>query len=1021
MRLFRGVCVGLPVLVVALWMAATPVAAERVVMDFDAPPTFAYLSFENAWERGEGVWRINAETGQGGVGSNVELSLAELSNHTPRLSVRPDAANAAREVRVLMMDAEENRRMFTFELTGLPKGEFTEVLARHAQPLGPEDYASPEDAAFDPGSIATIQVQGDWQGNRTAVSVRRLSLVEPDAQQTTARDRLEAQVMRQREQRRLELAEQERRRQELLAGAHHPEDGPIVTHLLPISASLLSIEIEAQRVVNHGQTEYVPQPGDRIESRGKEKLAWADGAIVAEPMHRVLQRIPEGGDRPVDYAEYAEPHGGGPAIVSREQTLGQPLTTVTVDDSAAYRIVYPDGQALRPDAVHRKSVPFDMNRVDNTKPYRHTVYLALPRPMIEGQTYTVRFVGINTAETQAELTYQPREMRSPAVHANQIGYRPDDPFKRAFVSLWAGTGGDMTPEVTRFELIDEATGQTVYRGTPAGVHPVDRPEQFKPVRNHVAADVVHLDFHDFATPGRYRVYVEGVGCSFPFEIGRGAWADAFRKSMHGFLAHRSGIELGPPFTDYRRPRNMHPDDGFKVYRMDITRLDGEADEVDRWLREALDGSTDPSRLQEHPGAWGGYMDAGDWDRRSQHLQPTYDHLDLLDLYPDFFASHKLALPPDEANDNLPDVLNEALWNIDLYRRLQDPSGGVGGGVESSAHPRKAEASWQETLVIGVFAPDHASSYLFAANAAKAGRLMASIDSHRGLGYIDAARHAFVWAEANADEIMQQLARRSPNKVGTAEREARLWRSIAAIELYRATGDEAYHDLALTTHPFDFDKANPDAVWRARFAYVCLPNGMGDEDLKRRCLDSMIELGDRAIAFAQGNAFGITTKVPTLPMMGYIGYYSVPEMITGPLLPRLYAATGEPRFLEAALRAAHFSAGANPNNMTFTTGVGHRYPRAPLHIDSRVTGQDPPVGISVYGPSDPAGGFGFNNWVHTWHLQDVRPPSTTWPAAEGYVDMYLWPAMNEYTVHQNLGPTSFYWGFLAARADLSESN
>ena len=31
-----------------------------------------------------------------------------------------------------------------------------------------------------------------------------------------------------------------------------------------------------------------------------------------------------------------------------------------------------------------------------------------------------------------------------------------------------------------------------------------------------------------------------------------------------------------------------------------------------------------------------------------------------------------------------------------------------------------------------------------------------------------------------------------------------------------------------------------------------------------------------------------------------------------------------------------------------------------------------------------------------------------------MDLGNWPPTNEYTVHQTLGPTSFYWGYLAAR-------
>jgi hypothetical protein len=80
----------------------------------------------------------------------------------------------------------------------------------------------------------------------------------------------------------------------------------------------------------------------------------------------------------------------------------------------------------------------------------------------------------------------------------------------------------------------------------------------------------------------------------------------------------------------------------------------------------------------------------------------------------------------------------------------------------------------------------------------------------------------------------------------------------------------------------------------------------------------------------------------------------------------------------------------------------------------MTGQAPPDGITVYGPYNPDGGFAFDGWVHQWHLQDMQPGSRTWPSAEWYVDIYLFPSMNEYTVHQSFRPKNFYLGFLAAR-------
>jgi endoglucanase len=44
--------------------------------------------------------------------------------------------------------------------------------------------------------------------------------------------------------------------------------------------------------------------------------------------------------------------------------------------------------------------------------------------------------------------------------------------------------------------------------------------------------------------------------------------------MKELLHHRSGIEWGPPFTDYKRPRNLHPADGAKVFASAGTEIEG---------------------------------------------------------------------------------------------------------------------------------------------------------------------------------------------------------------------------------------------------------------------------------------------------------------------------------------------------------------------------------------------------------------------------------------------------------------
>jgi endoglucanase len=774
-------------------------------------------------------------------------------------------------------------------------------------------------------------------------------------------------------------------------------------HVCAVAPDVLAVTIQARHVVWAEQRPYVAQEGDEIVERGRDLLAWHHGEVVATKKDLEVHRPAGDKKRRVGWLIVNEGK-----LWPEETIRGEKLNDAAMLEPEAYRIQSPDDEAyakpLAPARVHRKSKPTD-HGTNGQMPVRHWLYLELPHPLREGSSYTVEFCGLNTREPAVNYVHEPRRVRSDAVHVSHVGYRPDDPFKRAYLSTWLGTGGALSYEAAAFHLLNEA-GESVYEGRIEMGVPAGEPEHLKEERNYNLTDLYHLDFSEFTEPGAYRVLVPGIGTSYPFRIGEDVWSEAFAVSMKGFLHHRSGIALGPPFTDYVRPRPMHPADGFTVFETDVAFWAGGAGAVNRSLKRLLGPSLDPSRLPTHEGAWGGYMDAGDWDRRSQHLRPTYLHLELLDLFPDHFEQARLALPPQEAQNGLPDLLDEALWNLDFYRRLQREHGGVGGGVESTAHPRTGECSWQESLCAATFAPDPETTYRYAAVAAKASRLLAAYDQAMAAGYRESALRAWRWAEANAAAAVAAAE-------GNKEWAVRGMRALAAAELLHLTGEAVYDAAfkeALLSEPREFAKDR-----HAWFAYVLLPEATGDPEVKRMAVEGYRKLGDAALEFMRGNAFNIVTDNQYLPMIGYVGYYSTPGMTVGPGLPRAHYLTGETKYLLGTVAACNFSAGANPMNMTMTIGVGHDYPRAPLHIDSRRSAQPPPAGITVYGPSDPALHTRYLDWAHKWQLSATMvPESRTWPASEFYVDLRIWPAMNEYTVQQTLGPTSYHWGYLAAR-------
>ena len=1001
MRSTRSVVFMFAVLAVPASLCAQSTA---ILSDFSQPFQFSYLAWQDAVTTAEGLAHIRAKGNGGGAGNIVKLDLSGFGGRSPQLTLRVNAGNLAQQLSLLLIDADGTSHQFHYLLQGQPAGSFVELTPTDGAGLGLPNKVG--DKGKVPGlqlaDIVQIQLQGDWQEKAIDVSIDRLELIEPDATILAARTAFverQAQAEAHKAQAAADLA---RRRAETLAHPRHPEDGPNVADVCAVDGDLLCLTIQELRIEPAGQIPYQAEPGDEIRRTGELRVVVDSGTLALREQDLTVWRMIDG--KLKEYAPYA-PLGN--MVRPPDNVTGETITDFTLDAPEAYRIHSQDdpnyAEPAPPNTVWRKSKLTDLAVGSSRMPVRHDVFLKLSHPLQNGKTYVIKLNGVNTRQAAVTYTHEPTTVRSEAVHVSQIGYRPSDPFKRAFLSIWLGTGGAHRYQQSgmTFSLIDEATGKSAYEGDVKLATPADRGEaSFKEQRNYSQTDVLFMDFSDFTQPGRYRLCVAGIGCSYSFEVASDVWLKAFKVSMQGFLRQRSGIALGPPLTNDARPRNFHPADGSKFYQLTIP-FGGEQEEGRAAnLRELYQNGA--GTLEPVEGVWGGYMDAGDWDTLSPHLEASYLNLDLLDLWPDVFATVELGLPPAEADNTIPDLLDEALWNLAAHKRLQLADGSVRGGFGPGGSQHAGETSWQSSDAIGVYAPDITSTYRYAAVAAKAARLLGGYNPQLAAQYQASAVKAWAWART------QPLPTLEHRTVGLA--------ALAAVELYWLTESPAYH--AAFTQLTTLSGPHPDSLPQIEsiFGYARLPDGLADASFQKKARAAVVRAADDALAFADGNSFGITSAIATLPPMGFVSYFSVPEMAVQ-VLPRAHYLTGDKKYLRGAVRAANFSAGANPENMTYTVGVGERHPQHPLHLDTRVTGQAAPAGITVYGQSDPAENYAFNNWVYPYFLDKTLVPNPhTWPAAEAYVDLPIWPATTEFTVTQSLGPTSYYWGYLAARPD-----
>ncbi|MEZ5406736.1 MAG: cellulase N-terminal Ig-like domain-containing protein [Acidimicrobiales bacterium] len=757
----------------------------------------------------------------------------------------------------------------------------------------------------------------------------------------------------------------------------------------PLSGSMMMVRIEAGRlergVVQPYDFDDAP-PGDDVQGAFPFLWDW-EGVPRVIRDGRPFGRQVAGSDR---------------LLRPYDRLVGRPLDADELL-AGAWRITSPDDPAYGPEGAAPTGLAVTSRPSGSGTGPRgplvvamvHDVAVGLPRETVAGRHYRLEPPG--DLVEPIEWTAGEAAEISPAVHVNQAGYAPDDGLKVAYLSgplpsgLPAGADLDYRAGMG-FRVIDAGTGAGVVSGTVTA-----RPGGDELGRGDLTGTpVFELDLSALETPGRYQACVDGVGCSVAFDVRPSVWRDLTVTVARAMFHQRSGLALGPPYTSIVRPRPRHPDEGTVVEASSLT-LSAAGRSAD--LFAELVAGRQKGQLMD--GAWGGHFDAGDWDRRIEHLWYTRAAAELVDRRPGLFARLDLDLP--ESGDDVPDLLDEGLWSLDLYRRMQQPDGAIRGGIEASEHPQPDTTSWTDDLALLAYAPDAWSSYLYAGVAAEAAHVLARYDADRAQGYLESALAAMTWAEAQAVAGDEELAAAVAGQ-----------RSVAAAALLSATGDRRWHDVFLDAT--DLDSADPgplachehtrcDAAW----LYWTADPALTDPALRARIADAVVANAETLLTAQATVAFGWAVDDPGVPLIWGLGLGGAPHVTA---LVRAYEITGDERYRAGAERAAAASLGANPIDTALVTGVGTTPSRSPLIVDVANGGLPVWPGTPVYGMHqvDPAA----EGWIDGYNLgpAGTRPRAADLPYAWQWFDASTIPQMDEFTVHQSHGAALYAFGMLA---------
>lgn len=562
--------------------------------------------------------------------------------------------------------------------------------------------------------------------------------------------------------------------------------------------------------------------------------------------------------------------------------------------------------------------------------------------------------------------------------------------------------------------------------------------------NRAGTFVFELDFSAWTpkSDGKFRIAIPGLGVSDAFDIRDDVWLRAGRMSIGGLYNHRSGIPLDGRFG-FTRPTAFRPGQQVTVWLSKLPLpwtsnahsgfIPAEAGGMAPWLTSDSAPAT----------YWGGYMDAGDWDRRIDHIDVSYLMLDLYESAPASLATANLGIPKSSAfldrdlyadADDLPDLVHEAIWTLDFFRRLQLPDGSVRGGIESSAHPLLGVPSYLEHLTVFAYAPDHISSYRYAGGAAK---LAGVLDRLRKPRLAEVYRQSALAAWQAAEKINSNPTHYSETRAiaeaqgafasvswearaNRLKQDASERRTAAAASLYRLTDEAAFRQIFETawSGKVEFNGHTADGAWE----YLRAPHASANRALQNR-LAELFLASARSIAKAQQAVAYPSMKHPFAPI-GW-GQGLAPEYNQTQLFIRAHQISQDSSLLRAMQVGSAQILGANQVGLSFTTGLGNRNVTHPLHEDHRAMGVKAPDGITIYGwaPQSQTN----HEWIFGPYWSPlpvsgtkenarhrmVTPDRFAMPFYEYLIEHPLLVMQQEYTMQQTIGTTAAMWLYLHA--------
>lgn len=559
-------------------------------------------------------------------------------------------------------------------------------------------------------------------------------------------------------------------------------------------------------------------------------------------------------------------------------------------------------------------------------------------PLGGGEGGRVCLDDISLVATGARSPAARRATEGPAIRVNQLGYLTDGPKRATFVA-------DAKHPID-FQLLDSAD-RMVGKGK-------TQPHGFDPT---AGVETQVADFSAFKTPGDGYRLVSGDWASDRFSIGEDLYARLRVDALSWFYPQRSGIEIKGAIAGkaYARPAGhvgVAPNQGDKA----VPCLGGAQ-------ADALYGGWSCSYQLDVTGGW---YDAGDHGKyavtgalAAAQLLATYQR--GLTFAPKSAVTRDgLARIPENGN-GLPDILDEARWELEFLLRMMVPDGEPLAGM---VHHKIHDTAWTAAPMLpgddpqprALYRPSTAATLDVAAVAAQGARLFAEHNPTFSARLLSAARKA--WVAANANPAL--LAPKSDGFGGGGDydddsiSDELFW---AATELYLTTGNGEYLKTLRASPLWEADVFSPGGAfnWRdvAGFARLQLAlYGKALPAADREAIgSSVVSAAQRLLSAQRAESFGIVYRPENRRYDWGSNQLMLQNIV---VLSAAYDLSGDRVFLDGAREGMDYILGRNALGLSYITGYGSRSPQN-QHSRWYARQRDPqlpnpPVGSLAGGPN-----------------------------------------------------------------------